>query len=109
MMQNFDGAGTVGKEFVDNGLKSLASLSKGMQAIAVEATEYSRKSYEAGAGAMEKLLAARSLEKALEVQTEFAKSSYETFVAEMTKFSGLYADLAKEAYRPFEAAVARAK
>ena len=38
----------------------------------------------------------------MELQGEFAKSSLETFVQESQKISGLYADLAKEAYKPFE-------
>jgi hypothetical protein len=36
------------------------------------------------------------------VQTDYAKSSYESFVAEATKLGELYADLAREAYKPFE-------
>lgn len=109
MMQSFEGASKAGKDFVDSGLKSFASLSKSMQAIAVEATEYSKKSYEAGTTAMEKMLAAKSLDKAIEVQSEYARSSYEAFVAEMTKMSELYADLAKDAYRPMESLVAKAR
>ena len=53
-------------------------------------------------------MGAKSLEKAMEVQTEYLKSSYEDFVAEATKLGELYADLAKEAYKPFESALAKA-
>jgi hypothetical protein len=49
----------------------------------------------------------KSLDKALEVQTEFAKSSYETFVAESQKIAGLYTDLAKQSYKPVEGIVAK--
>ena len=51
---------------------------------------------------MEKLIGAKSLEKAMEVQSEYLRSSYEGLVAEATKLGELYADLAKEAYKPFE-------
>ncbi len=51
----------------------------------------------------------KSLDKAIEVQTEYAKSAYEGFVAEATKLGELYADLAKEAYKPFETMLAKAK
>src|SRR5262245_11436312 len=84
MTQTFEDAGKFGKEFVDNGLKSLASFSKGFQAIAVESTEYAKKSFENGTATLEKLVAAKSLEKAIEIQTDYAKSSYEAFVAEAT-------------------------
>ena len=36
------------------------------------------------------------------------KSSYEGFVAEATKLTEMYADLAKGAYKPYEAPVAKA-
>ena len=51
----------------------------------------------------------KSFEKAIEIQTDYAKQTYEGFVAEATKLGELYAELAKEAYKPFEALVAKAK
>lgn len=107
--QTFEDAGKFGKEYFDNSLKSFAAFSKGAQAIAVEATDYTKKSVETGTAALEKLLAAKSLEKAIEIQTDYAKTAYEGFVAQATKMNELYADLAKEIYKPFEAFVAKAK
>ena len=109
MWQSFDDAGKYGKEFVDSGLKSFASVSKGTQAIAAEAAEYSKKSFEAGSQAFEKLLSAKSFEKAVEVQLEYTKQAYEGFVAEATKLGELYADMAKDAYKPYESVVAKVK
>lgn len=108
MMQPFD-TGTYGKDFMDTQLKSFASLSKGLQSIATEATEYTKKSFEDGSATVEKMLGAKSLEKAIEIQTDYAKKAYEGFVAEATKMSELYAEVAKDAYKPFESAVAKAK
>lgn len=44
----------------------------------------------------------KSLEKALEVQSEYLKSSYETFVAESQTIAALYTDLAKQGFKPIE-------
>jgi phasin family protein len=74
----------------------------------VEVADYSKKSVEGSAAAWEKLMGAKSVEKAFEIQSEYLKSSYEDFVAEATKLGELYADLAKEAYKPFEGAMAKA-
>lgn len=90
------------KENMDSAMKSFGAVSKGMQAIAVEAADYSKKSFEQGSSAMEKVLGAKTLDKAIEVQTEFAKSAYEGFVAQATKMTELYTDMAKEAYKPYE-------
>jgi phasin family protein len=98
----------LGKESVDTAMSSFGALTKSAQAIAVEVVDYTKKSVEGSAAAWEKLMGAKSLEKAMEVQTEYLRSSYEDFVAEATKLGELYVDLAKEAYKPFEGALAKA-
>ena len=47
----------------------------------------------------------RSLDKAIEIQTEFAKQAYETFVSESQKIRELYSGIARQS---FEGAVAKA-
>ncbi|MGA2893819.1 MAG: phasin family protein [Xanthobacteraceae bacterium] len=97
-----------GKESMESALSSLGTWSKSAQAIATEVADYSKKSFEGSAAAWERLLGAKSLDKAMEVQSEYLKSSYEDFVAEATKLGELYAELAKEAYKPFEGVLAKA-
>jgi phasin family protein len=98
----------LGKDSMEMAMTSFGALSKSAQAIAVEVADYSKKSVEGSAAAWEKLIGAKSMEKAMEVQSEYLKSSYEGFVAEATKLGELYVDLAKEAYKPFEGAIAKA-
>jgi phasin family protein len=109
MVKNFEDLQQVGKENVDIALKSMGAVSKSAQAIVVEVTDYSKKAFEDNTAALEKLFGAKSLEKAIELQSEYAKSAYESFVAEATKIGELYADLAKESYKPFETLMAKAK
>jgi len=109
MVKNFDDIQQVGKENVEIALKSFGTLSKSGQAIAVEIADYSKKSFEEGTAALEKLFGVKSLDKAIELQTDYAKTAYEGFVAEATKLGALYSDLAKEAYKPFETALAKTK
>jgi hypothetical protein len=97
-----------GKDNMEATMKSFGALSKSMQAIAVEMADYSKKVFEQGTAATEKLIGAKSLEKAFEVQSDYAKTAYEGFVAEATKLGELYTDLAKEAYKPFEGQWGRA-
>jgi hypothetical protein len=109
MVKNFEDLQTVGKENVDATLKSFGALSKSGQAIAVELADYSKKTFENGTAALEKLFGVKSFDKAIEVQTAYAKTAYENFVAETSKLGELYADLAKETYKPFEGMLARGK
>jgi hypothetical protein len=44
----------------------------------------------------------RSLDKAMEVQAEFAKQSYETFVAGSQRICELQGQLARQAFKPLQ-------
>ncbi len=109
MIKNFEDLQQVGKENVDNTLKTMGALSTGVQAIAVEMADYSKKAFEDGTAALEKMFGVKSMDKAIEVQTEYAKAAYEGFMAEASKIGEMYADLAKETYKPFEAIMGKAK
>jgi hypothetical protein len=102
MLKNFDELQKANKDNLDTAMKSFSTVSKGMQAIAVEVADYSKKSFEDGSAAAEKLFGVKSFEKAIEIQTDYAKSAYESFVAGATRIGELYADLTKETYKPFE-------
>ena len=102
MVKDFDDIQKYGKDNMDVAMKSFGALSKGAQAIAIEYADYSKRSFEQGTHAVEKLFGAKSLDKAMEVQADYAKTAYEGFVAQATKLGELYADLAKEAYKPYE-------
>jgi len=107
-MFNFDDANKKGKEAMDAMLKNYAEIAKGFQAIATEATEYSKKSFQDAVAHMESLTGVKSVEGALELQTNFVKGAYEGFVSEATKLTEMYADLAKSAYKPYETPAAKA-
>ena len=90
-----------GKEQVDTATASANTFPGGFQAIATAYGDYTKKSFEDTKCFVEKLSGVKSLDKAIEVQTEFAKTAYETFVAESQKIGALYGDLAKQSYRSF--------
>jgi len=108
-MASFEDAGKYGKEFMDSGMTSFAALTRNMQAIAAEASEFARTSFESGAAAAEKVISAKSPDKAFQAQADYARSAYETFVAQATKMGDLYAAMARDVYKPFESVVAKAK
>ena len=107
MVQQFDQFQKFGQENVDAALKSFGAVSKGAQAIATEAADFARKSFEQGTATVEKLVGAKSLDKAIEIHTDYLKTSYEGFVAQSTKITELYANVAKEAFKPLEGIVAK--
>jgi hypothetical protein len=106
MVKNFEEVQKLGQANAETATKAFGVISNGVQAIATEVTDYSKKSFEEGTKFFEQLLGTMSVEKAIELQQGYVKSAYEGFVAQATKIGGLYADLAKETYKPFEGYVA---
>ena len=108
-MTNFDDFQKLAKENFDKQVASLTVLQKGVQNVANEIADYSKKAFEANSAVFEKLSGVKSIENMFEIQSEFAKSSYEGLVQHLTKVSTIAADAAKDAYKPIEAAISRAK
>ena len=96
-----------GNEQIEAAGTSTSSIPGGFQAIATAYGDYTKKSFEDTKSFFEKLSGVKSFEKAIEIQTEFAKTAYETFVTESQKIGALYGDLAKQSYKPFAGFVAR--
>jgi hypothetical protein len=90
-------------EQIDTGTAS----SNAFLAIATAYGDYTKKSFEDTKLFVEKLSGVKSLDKAIEVQTEFAKTAYDMFVTESQKIGVLYSDLAKQSYKPFGDFVAK--
>src|SRR5258707_10950735 len=87
--------------------EAAGDLAKHFQAIATAHADYAKRSFKEGAAFFEKLASARSLEEAVEVRTEYPKTSYETFVAESTRIVEMYAELSKNAFKPFGGMIAK--
>jgi len=90
-----------GQEGFDNYFRSFGQLSKGYQAIAAEWTDYSKQVFENSTKAYEKMVGAKSVEDAIEVQTKYAKKAYDAHIAEMTKLGEMYASLMQTAFNPW--------
>ena len=107
MMQQFDQMQKLGKDNIDATMTAVGTVQKSVQAIAVEAADYAKRSFEQGSATLEKLAGARTLDKAVEIQTDYLRQAYEGFVAQSTKMGELYASVARETFKPFEGVAAR--
>ena len=108
MIQQFETIQKFSNDSIEATSQSLGAIAKGAQAIAIEAAQYTRTSFEQGTAALEKLVVARRLDKAIEVQSEYLKSAYEGFVAQSSKTRELYVNLAQDAFKPYEGLLANA-
>ena len=106
-MMQFDQIQKFGKDNADAALRTFGAVSKGAQAIAIESADFAKKSFEQGTATIEKLVGAKTLDKAIEIQTDYFRSAYEGMVVQSTKLGELYANLAKDAFKPYETLVAK--
>lgn len=83
-------------------VRSTASPVAPLQAIAQAYGEYTQKSWLNGRVMVERLIAMRSFDEAIEIQGEFARQAYTNFLAQSERISALYGEWAQQFFRPFE-------
>jgi phasin family protein len=81
-------------------LRANAALTEGMDAIGKEVMGYARSSLENAAEAATALLAAKTFEDLVQLNSDFAKASFERMVARSTKLSEMGVKVANEALAP---------
>lgn len=107
-MLNSNDATKKDHDAIDTALKNYTDAAKSVQAIAVETAGYSQKSFQDAVAHVETLSSVKSLEAAFELQSNFAKTYYESFVAEAAKIGEMYAGLAKSVCTPYQSAATKA-
>ena len=108
MLNSFVEVQKLGTENLEESAKQFGALAKSAQLIASEMAEYSKKSIEDGSKVLGMLLEAKTPERALKIQADFTKAALDNYIAELTKVSALYADLAKETFKSFKPSDAKA-
>ena len=96
----------IGKDNCDAVVRSYSELNKGLQAIGARVTDYSKRAFEDATRAFEQLVGAKSFEHAIEIQSQYVKKAYDSWVAEASKLGEMYA-AARDAYKPVEKAVTK--
>jgi hypothetical protein len=82
--------------------RSFTEANKGLEALASEMTDFSKKRFEDLFRAWEQLLRARSLPDVIEVQTQYAQRAYEAYTSEMSKLGEMYLGTVRSASKPVE-------
>ena len=94
-------------EGVDAVVRAYGEATKGLQDIAAEVADYSKKAVEDATSAFQQLVTAKSAEQAFEIQSQYAKKAYDAYLAEASKLGAMWVSLARDAYKPVERAVAK--
>ena len=97
----------LGSDGFDAAVRSYGEVNRGLQALTARVTDNAKKAFEDATRTFQLLVGAKSLEQAVEIQTQYVKRAYDTFVAEAPKVGELYWAVVQDAYAPFERAFAR--
>jgi hypothetical protein len=107
MLKNIEEIQKLNKDQIAAVSAAASNFVKGLKQIADETAEFTKTHYDASSATAEKFFGAKSLEDKIAIQTDFAKTTYEGFVAQATKIGALYTDLAKDTFKPFTEAFAK--
>jgi hypothetical protein len=97
----------LGKDNYDAMVRSYGELNRGFQDIGAQITGYSKQAFAEATRTFEKLVGAKSLEHVIEIQSQYAKTAFDNWVAEATKIGEKFATVSRDAYKPVEQAVAK--
>jgi phasin family protein len=87
---------------------SVTAATKGAETLGAHALAFSKKSMEDQVAAAKALTSARSVQEVVELQTSWAKTTMEAYMAEMNKASEIVAASVKETMTPINARVTAA-
>ena len=104
-LKGYDAFVGYGKETADAVTKSATVAGKGIESINSEIYSYSKQSIEDAVSASKAVMGSKSVHEAFEFQTDFAKSAFEAYVAELSKISELTTAATKDAFAPFKGRV----
>jgi len=94
-----------GKETVEAYAKAANVAAKGAETLHNEIFAYSKQSMEDTIAQTKALMATKSVHEAFELQADFAKTAFETYVSQMTKFSEIFVSTTKDSFAPIQGRV----
>src|SRR6185312_5401903 len=99
---SYDSVMGYSKETAEAYMKSAAIAGKGIETINSEIYTYSKGAIEDSIAAGKALMASKSVHEAFERKADFAKTAFETYVEELTKFGELFTATAKDSIAPLQ-------
>ena len=101
-IKNYDLVLGYGKDTAEAVAKSATVAGKGVETLNNEIYAYSKQSLEDSITATKAVMSAKSLHEAFEYQSDYAKSAFESYVGELTRFGELFTATAKDSFAPLQ-------
>jgi phasin family protein len=101
-------ANSYSKSNLEAMIASVTAATKGAETLGAQAMAFSKKSVEDQVAAAKSLASAKSVQEVVELQTAFAKSALEAYMAEVGKMSETVASSVKDSMKPINERVTAA-
>jgi phasin family protein len=89
-----------GKQNMEAWLASATAAQKGFETLSARSVAFSKQAMENHVAAAKSIMTSKSVQEVVEKQSEYAKNSFDAYVAELTSVSELVSGLAKETIQP---------
>ena len=103
MTKTYDQAADFSKENVEAVVEAGNIAAKGMEAINAQFMDFAKTTFEGNMAAFSKLMAVKSPQEAVEMQSEMVKSSFDTMVAKSSELGEMSTKLVNDAIAPVSA------
>lgn len=101
-VKGYDQALGFSKETVEAYLKAANAAGKGVETLHNELYLFSKHSVEETLAATKAVLGAKSVHEAFEIQSDFAKSAFDTYVGQINRLNEIVLSSTKEAFEPIQ-------
>ena len=102
-LKGYDEFAAINKDTMDACVKAGNVMAKGLEDLGKTAFAFAQSQAEANVAAAKKLMAAKTINDVLEIQSDLARSQFDAYVAEGTKVSEMYVKVANETIEPIQA------
>ena len=99
-LSSLDEVNTYSKKNLEAVMASVTAATKGAEALGAQAMAFSKSSMEAQVSAAKSLAGAKSVQEVVELQTAFAKTALETYMAEVGRMSQIMTASMKDSMSP---------
>lgn len=105
VFQAYDDVAGQYKANVDALMQSSTVVTKGFETLSRAMMAYTQAQYEQGVTAAKAMMAVKTMRELVDLQTEYARTSFDAMVAEATKVSEISVKVASEAVEPISARI----
>ena len=100
--KGYDEMSSMNKEGVDAFVKAGEVLTKGAESLGKAYFDFAQASAEAGVEATKAMMSAKTVKDFVEIQSDFARTSFDNFLSESTRLSEMSVKVANEAFDPLK-------